>query len=124
LLSRQIFQQRRNQTPTIPQTNCKSEAGFQATSLAPFDLNARQTFNQTPDSPNPLSANSVSARFRKNFKVAISQSCNYFRKTRMKANKVNAAEKIETVILTLRKQKIIVDTDLARIYGAPTFVFN
>jgi hypothetical protein len=33
-------------------------------------------------------------------------------------------DKIESLIRTVRGEKVILDTDLARIYGVPTFRFN
>ncbi len=32
--------------------------------------------------------------------------------------------KLESMILTVRGEKVIIDSDLARIYGIPTFRFN
>ena len=39
-------------------------------------------------------------------------------------SKNNAIEKVEDVILMVRGQRVILDANLARIYGVPTFRFN
>jgi hypothetical protein len=40
------------------------------------------------------------------------------------ANTTLAVENITSVIRTIRGQKVVLDTDLARIFGVPTFRFN
>lgn len=40
------------------------------------------------------------------------------------ANTTSAVDNITSVIRTIRGQKVVLDTDLARIFGVPTFRFN
>ena len=40
------------------------------------------------------------------------------------SDKMKPKKPIETLILSIRNQKVILDADLAELYGVPTKVFN